>query len=115
MSFGGNVGFGADAAKRTQPGGPGHWAPGPRPAASAGGGTSTGSVSAAVRKYLQQAETDYAQAQAALKSGDLASYQKYIAKMKTALDQAQQGRPDAARSTWSRTTASPSPSRCADD
>ena len=59
-------------------------------AASTGGGTSTGSESAAVRNYLAQAESDYAQAQAALKHGDLGSYQKYIAKMKTALDQAQQ-------------------------
>ena len=89
VSFGGNVGFGPtlqSALSQVVPG----LGSGTSSGGSAGGGTSTGSVSAAVRNYLAQAESDYAQAQAALKHGDLGSYQKYIAKMKTALDQAQQ-------------------------
>jgi uncharacterized membrane protein (UPF0182 family) len=89
VSFGGNVGFGPtlqSALSQVVPG----LGSGTSSGGSAGGGTSTGSVSAAVRNYLGQAESDYAQAQAALKHGDLGSYQKYIAKMKTALDQAQQ-------------------------
>jgi uncharacterized protein len=89
VSFDGNVGFGPtlqSALSQVVPG----LGSGTSSGGSAGGGTSTGSVSAAVRNYLAQAESDYAQAQAALKHGDLGSYQKYIAKMKTALDQAQQ-------------------------
>ena len=89
VSFGGNVGFGPtlqSALSQVVPG----LGSGTSSGGSAGSGTSTGSVSAAVRNYLGQAESDYAQAQAALKHGDLGSYQKYIAKMKTALDQAQQ-------------------------
>jgi uncharacterized protein len=49
----------------------------------------TGQVSAAVRKYLAQAEQDYTAAQAALKIGDFASYGQDIANMKRALDNAQ--------------------------
>ena len=112
VSFGGNVGFGPtlqSALSQVVPG----LGSGTSSGGSAGGGTSTGSVSAAVRNYLAQAESDYAQAQAALKHGDLGSYQKYIAKMKTALDQAQraaqpraaQPRPPRRRPlalTWSR-------------
>ncbi len=89
VSFDGNVGFGPtlqNALSQVIPG----LGSGTSSGGSSGGGTSTGSVSAAVRNYLAQAESDYAQAQAALKHGDLGSYQKYIAKMKTALDQAQQ-------------------------
>jgi uncharacterized membrane protein (UPF0182 family) len=89
VSFDGNVGFGPtlqSALSQVVPG----LGSGTSSGGSAGGGTSTGSVSTAVRNYLAQAESDYAQAQAALKHGDLGSYQKYIAKMKTALDQAQQ-------------------------
>ena len=89
VSFGGNVGFGPtlqSALSQVVPG----LGSGTSSGGSAGGGTSTGPVSAAVRNYLAQAESDYAQAQAALEHGDLGSYQKYIAKMKTALDQAQQ-------------------------
>ena len=88
VSFDGNVGFGPtlqSALSQVVPG----LGSGTSSGGSAGGGTSTGSVSTAVRNYLAQAESDYAQAQAALKHGDLGSYQKYIAKMKTALDQAQ--------------------------
>jgi hypothetical protein len=66
-------------------------------------------VSAAVRGYLQQAETDYGKAQAALKRGDFASYGKYNALMKKALDQARQAA--QARSPGShRGAASPSAS-----
>ena len=42
-----------------------------------------------MRGFLTQAESDYAKAQAALKTGDFASYGKYTALMKKALDQAQ--------------------------
>ena len=42
-----------------------------------------------VQKYLQQAETFYNQAQAALKSGNLAAFGTDLAKMKAALDKAQ--------------------------
>jgi uncharacterized protein len=89
VSFDGNIGFGPtlqNALSQVIPG----LGTGTSSGGSSGGGTSTGSVSTAVRNYLAQAESDYAQAQAALKQGDLGSYQKYIAKMKTALDQAQQ-------------------------
>jgi uncharacterized protein len=89
VSFDGNVGFGPtlqNALSQVIPG----LGSGTPSGGSSGGGTPAGPVSAAVRNYLAQAESDYAQAQAALKHGDLGSYQKYIAKMKTALDQAQQ-------------------------
>ena len=89
VSFDGNIGFGPtlqNALSQVIPG----LGSGTSSGGSSGGGTPAGSVSAAVRNYLAQAESDYAQAQAALKHGDLGSYQKYIAKMKTALDQAQQ-------------------------
>jgi len=79
---------------------------------------STGAVSAAVRKYLQQAEQNYETAQAALRNGDFAAYGKAIASMKQALDKAQQaartgsgGAPAGTPSpSPSRTAASPSPS-----
>jgi uncharacterized protein len=89
VSFDGNIGFGPtlqNALSQVIPG----LGSGTPSGGSSGGGTPAGPVSAAVRNYLAQAESDYAQAQAALKHGDLGSYQKYIAKMKTALDQAQQ-------------------------
>ena len=57
-------------------------------------------------KYLEQAETYYSAAQAALKSGDFAAYGQDLALMKAALDNAKnaaQGSP----------AASPSPSRLA--
>jgi len=59
-------------------------------------------------KYLDQAETYYSAAQAALKSGDFAAYGRDLALMKTALDNAKnaaQGSPAAAPSS----TPSPSP------
>jgi uncharacterized membrane protein (UPF0182 family) len=72
-----------------------------------GSGTGTGTVSAAVRNYLQQAEKDYTQAQAALKSGDFAAYGTDTALMKTALDNAQKAAQAAAVPSKS---ATPSPS-----
>ncbi|MFI5066818.1 MAG: hypothetical protein ACHP9Z_22970, partial [Streptosporangiales bacterium] len=50
----------------------------------------SGTVSAAVRGYLQQAETDYAKAQAALRADNLGQYGSELAAMKAALDKAQQ-------------------------
>jgi hypothetical protein len=68
-----------------------------------------------VRGHLAQAESDYAQAQAALKKGDLAAYAKDIGAMKKALDQAQQAAkaktPPSAKTTLppsGKATASPS-------
>jgi uncharacterized membrane protein (UPF0182 family) len=63
----------------------------------------SGQVSAAVRRYLAQAEQDYAAAQAALKSGDFAAYGQDIANMKAALDNAQ-------RAAGATPAAAPSPS-----
>ncbi len=93
VSFDGNIGFGPtlqDALSQVIPGlGGSSPGTGTGPSSGSSGSTGQGKASAAVRNYLAQAESDYAQAQAALKHGDLGSYQKYIAKMKTALDQAQ--------------------------
>jgi hypothetical protein len=69
-----------------------------------GGGTASNST---VQKYLQQAETFYNQAQAALKSGNLAEFGSDLAKMKAALDKAQK---TAQGSPSPRPSASPSPS-----
>ena len=69
----------------------------------------TGQVSAAVRKYLAQAEQDYAAAQAALKSGDFAAYGQDIANMKAALDNAQHAAGSTAAAA-AGPSASPSPS-----
>ncbi len=74
------------------------------------GVTGPGTLSAAVRGLLAQAQKDYAQAQAALRRGDFAGYGADLAKMKKALDAAQkaaQGSPGKARGTPS---PSPSPS-----
>jgi uncharacterized membrane protein (UPF0182 family) len=78
---------------------------------------STGAVSAAVRKYLQQAQQDYATAQAALRKGDFSAYGNAIASMKQALDNAQRaaatgsgGAPGGTPSPSPSRTASPSPS-----
>jgi len=68
------------------------------------GGTAPNST---VQKYLQQAETFYNQAQAALKSGNLAEFGADLAKMKAALDKAQKA---AQGSPSPRPSASPSPS-----
>jgi uncharacterized SAM-dependent methyltransferase len=63
-----------------------------------------------VQKYLQQAETFYNQAQAALKSGNLAAFGTDLAKMKAALDQAQKaahGSPSPKPSPSPSASASP--------
>jgi uncharacterized protein len=82
------------------------------------GGGHGAPASAAVLRYLQQAETYYSQAQAALRSDDLAAYGSDLAKMKAALDSAQnaaQGSqaskpgPSASPSPSARPSASPSP------
>jgi hypothetical protein len=70
-------------------------------------------ASATVQKYLQQAETYYDEALAALRSNDLAVYGSDLAKMKAALDNAQkaaQGAPPAKPAPKPATKASPSPS-----
>jgi uncharacterized protein len=64
-----------------------------------------GTVSAAVRALLAQAQNDYAQAQAALRRGDFAAYGADLAKMKKALDAAQK----AAQGTPRKGTGTPSP------
>jgi len=73
------------------------------------GGGHGAPASATVLKYLQQAETYYGQAQAALRSDDLAAYGSDLARMKAALDSAQ----NAAEGTQAAKpggAASPSPS-----
>jgi len=74
------------------------------PAASSGGG-SGGSVNAQVIAALKQAQQFYAQAQAALRNGDLAAYAQDIAKMEEQISNAQA----AARAGHGATT-SPKPS-----
>jgi uncharacterized membrane protein (UPF0182 family) len=69
----------------------------------------TGQVSAAVRRYLAEAEQDFAAAQAALKSGDFAAYGQDIANMKAALDNAQHAA-GATPAAVPGPSASPSPS-----
>ena len=85
------------------------------PSVGQGPPSGSGAVSAIVRKYLQQAEQDYATAQAALRSGNFTAYGQAIASMKQALDNAQQaaGARSGATPTPSptaRASASPSPS-----
>jgi uncharacterized membrane protein (UPF0182 family) len=114
VSFHGNVGFAptlqqalAQVVPGLAAGSSGSGGTGTGPGSGSGSGSSA--VSATVRGYLQQAEADYTKAQAALKRGDFASYGKYNALMKKALDQAQQAA--QARSPGShRGAASPSAS-----
>jgi uncharacterized protein len=70
------------------------------------GKPSTGHVSQAVLQFLAQAQHDYSQAQAALKTGNLGTYYTDILAMKKALDQAQ----GAAKTGSSSKTPSPSAS-----
>jgi len=84
--YDGQVGFGPTLRNALQDAfgtspalaGPGSPPPGGRPAAA----------NATVLKYLRQAESYYGQAQAALRSGNLARYASDLALMKTALDNA---------------------------
>ena len=114
VSFDGNVGFAPTLPQALAQVVPGlatgsSGSTGPAGGSGSGSGTGSGTVSAAVRGHLQQAETDYTKAQAALKRGDFASYGKYNALMKKALDQAQQAA--QSRSPGShRGAAAPSPS-----
>jgi uncharacterized membrane protein (UPF0182 family) len=88
---------------------PGSSAPGSGPGAPA---------SATVLRYLQQAQTYYSQAQAALRAGNFGAYGSDLAKMKAALDSAQKaaqggqaGRPGPSASPSPSARPSPSPSR----
>jgi len=110
VSFDGNVGFAATLSGALSQVVPGLSASSPSsssPPGSASPGHGRSAASALVRSYLAQAETDYGKAQAALKAGDFASYGKYTALMKTALDQAQKA---AAATSPPSAKASPSPS-----
>jgi len=69
-------------------------------------------ANATVLKYLQQAEAYYSAAQAALKSGDFATYGRDLALMKAALDNARnaaQGSPSPSPSRASTPSPSASP------
>ena len=68
------------------------------------GGSSSGTVPAAVAGILQQAQQDYTNAQAALAQQDLATYQADIAAMEQALQQAEQIIGPAPAGTSSGTT-----------
>ncbi len=110
VSFGGNVGFGPTLQSALSQVVPGLSAgPGSSGSSGSGSGSGTGSASVTVRGYLAQAESDYAKAQAALKTGDFASYGKYTALMKQALDQAQKAAQGHSK-TSAKATPSPSAS-----
>jgi uncharacterized protein len=81
------------------------------PSVGQGPPSSSGAVSAIVRKYLQQAEQDYATAQAALHSGNFTAYGQAIASMKQALDNAQQAAGSGSAAARASASPSPSPSR----
>jgi len=70
---------------------------------------STGTVPTAVSGYLTQAQTDYTNALAALKAGNLAGFQSDIQAMQQQITQAQQviGTPAAATTTTTTTTTPP--------
>jgi uncharacterized membrane protein (UPF0182 family) len=69
-----------------------------------------GPVSAAVRQYINQAEQDYSQALAALRTDNLGLYYTDILKMKAALDQAQKAAKGSSSGQGGKHQASPSPS-----
>ena len=111
VSFDGNVGFAPDlpdALAQVVPG----LSSTPPASPSPGTGTSppsgtTGSASPTVRAYLQQAETYYEQAQAALKAGNFAAYGSDTALMKKALDAALKAA-QASSAASAKATAAPS-------
>jgi uncharacterized membrane protein (UPF0182 family) len=111
VSFRGNVGFAPTLAAALSQVIPGlSSSPGSSGSSgSSGSGSGTGSASVTVRGYLTQAEADYAKAQAALKTGDFATYGKYTALMKQALDQAQKAAQGHSK-TSAKATPSPSAS-----
>jgi uncharacterized membrane protein (UPF0182 family) len=73
-------------------------------APSGSGSSSTATIPAAVTQILQQAQTDYNNAKAALAAGDLAGYQSAINAMDQQLMQAQQVLGAASAATGSTTT-----------
>jgi uncharacterized protein len=75
------------------------------------GGSTGGHVSAAVVADLKLAEKYYGQAQAALRSGNLALYGQDIAKVKAALDLAQQAAQASPPGTGKHPPVSPAPSQ----
>jgi uncharacterized membrane protein (UPF0182 family) len=88
----------------------------PPPPGGTGGGTGPpspgGTANSTVLKYLQQAENFYNQAQTALKNGDLGTYQADLAKVKAALDKAQQAAAGgSAAKPKAGATPQPSPSK----
>src|SRR6516225_4566032 len=99
--YNGQVGYGptlAAALAQVFGGAPAQTSPGSSPPGGHGA-----PVNAAVLKYLHQAEAYYGAAQAALKSGDFATYGRDLALMKAALD-------NARNAAQSRPAGSPSPS-----
>ncbi len=76
---------------------------------SGSGGSSTGTVPAAVAGLLQQAQTDYTNALAALKAGNLSQFQTDINLMQEQITQAQDviGTPVPGTSTSTTTTVPP--------
>ena len=76
---------------------------------SGSGGPTTGTVPAAVSSYLSAAQTDYTNALAALKAGNLAGFQSDIQSMQQAITSAQQslGAPSSASITTTTTTTLP--------
>jgi uncharacterized membrane protein (UPF0182 family) len=76
---------------------------------SGNGANSTGTVPAAVSDILQQAQTDYKNAQTALAAGNLGQYQSDIAAMDQLLSQAQSvlGAAPSGTSTTTTTTTAP--------
>jgi uncharacterized membrane protein (UPF0182 family) len=69
-----------------------------------------GHVSAQVLQFLAQAEKDYSQAQAALRTGNLSQYYQDILRMKAALDQARNAAAPVKGGSGSKSPAgSPSP------
>ena len=112
--YGGQVGYGLtlpDALNQvfTGLGAPATTPPSPGGSPGGSGGTSGGApgtkASAAVLKFVQQAEQFYAKAQAALKRGDFAAYGVYQKDLQTALTNAQK----AAQGTGTGKTPGPSP------
>jgi hypothetical protein len=73
-------------------------------APSGTGSSATATIPAAVTQILQQAQTDYNNAKAALAAGDLAGYQAAINAMDQQLNQAQQVLGAATATTGSTTT-----------
>ena len=109
VSFDGNVGFAQTLSGALSQVIPGLSASSGGSSGSSGSSSGTGSASVTVRGYLGQAESDYSKAQAALKTGDFASYGKYTALMKKALDEAQKAA-QGHSSPSAKASASPSTS-----